>query len=105
MWTHAQKELFEAGFRRYAGSLRMIHKGLGPMTSKSFRDVIDYHYRFKIPDQFRVFQEIKREQAVRMMECIESRRNVNAAIPMSSDSKYPGSLVGAVSTTTKTTDW
>lgn len=72
-WTVSEKEKFDNGFRKYAGALRMIAaKSIGP--TKSCQDVIDYHYRFKIPDQFRRYQDKKREQAVRMMECIETRR-------------------------------
>jgi hypothetical protein len=71
-WTRAEKEIFDQGFRHYDGSLRMIGKKIGP--TKTFRDVVDYHYRFKIPDQFRLYQTKRREQAVRMMDCIEKRR-------------------------------
>jgi len=71
-WTRAEKEIFDQGFRHYDGSLRMIGKKIGP--TKDFRDVVDYHFRFKIPDQFRQYQDKKREQAVRMIECIEKRR-------------------------------
>ncbi len=79
VWTPQEKTVFDTGFRRYAGSLRAIYKGMG---SKDLQDVIDYHYRFKIPDQFRRFQERKLEQAVRMLECIETRRSINAPILM-----------------------
>jgi hypothetical protein len=71
-WSRAEKEIFDQGFRHYDGSLRMIGKKIGP--TKTFRDVVDYHYRFKIPDQFRLYQTKRREQAVRMMDCIEKRR-------------------------------
>jgi hypothetical protein len=77
VWTPQEKSVFDACFRRYSGSLRAIYKGMG---NKELQDVIDYHYRFKIPDQFRRFQDRKREQAVRMLECIETRRNLNAPI-------------------------
>jgi hypothetical protein len=79
VWTQHEKNVFDACFRRYSGSLRAIYKGMG---NKVLQEVIDYHYRFKIPDQFRRFQERKREQAVRMLECIETRRNLNAPILM-----------------------
>lgn len=79
VWTPQDKNTFDDGFRRYSGSLRAIYKGMG---NKDLQDVIDYHYRFKIPDQFRRFQERKREQAVRMLECIETRRSLNAPILM-----------------------
>ncbi|KAG7338717.1 ELM2 domain containing protein [Nitzschia inconspicua] len=77
VWTPQERIVFDNGFRRYSGSLRAIYKGMG---NKDLQDVIDYHYRFKIPDQFRRFQERKREQAVRMLECIETRRSLNAPI-------------------------
>jgi len=76
--TGEQKNVVDFAFRRYAGSFRMSYKALAP--AKSFQEVIDYLYRFKIPDQFRLFQETKRELAVQMLESIESRRNVHACI-------------------------
>ncbi len=79
-WSSHEKARFNTGFRRYSGSLRAIYKGMG---SKSLSDVIDYHYRFKIPDQFRKIQERKREQAIRMLEVIETKRNLNAPIVVS----------------------
>jgi hypothetical protein len=79
IWNPQEKNVFDTGFRRYNGSLRAIYKGMG---TKDLQDVIDYHYRFKIPDQFRRFQERKREQAVRMLECIETRRSLNTPILM-----------------------
>jgi hypothetical protein len=53
-------------------------KGLKP--EKTLEDVIDYHYRFKIPYMFNRFQDRKREQAVRMLECIETRRSIETPI-------------------------
>ncbi|KAL3917182.1 MAG: hypothetical protein SGILL_004833, partial [Bacillariaceae sp.] len=79
IWNPQEKEIFDSGFRRYAGSLRAIYKGMG---TKDLQEVIDYHYRFKIPDQFRRFQERKREQAVRILECVETKRSLNAPILM-----------------------
>ena len=79
-WSPHEKARFNTGFRRYSGSLRAIYKGMG---DKALSDVIDYHYRFKIPDQFRKIQERKREQAIRMLECIETKRNLNAPIVVS----------------------
>jgi len=79
-WSPQEKTVFNAGFRRYSGSLRAIYKGMG---NKALQEVIDYHYRFKIPDQFRRFQERKREQAIRMLECIETKRNLQAPILIS----------------------
>lgn len=76
--TMAQKDIVNSAFRRYAGSFRMVYKALAP--AKSLQDVIDYIYRHKIPDQYRLFQETKREAAIRIVESIESRRNINANI-------------------------
>ena len=83
VWSTDEKDIFSSGFRRYSGSLRMIAKGIAP--TKDFKDVIDYYYRFKIPDQFRRLTDMKREQAVRIMECIETRRSINAVIPTPSE--------------------
>ena len=79
VWSTDEKDIFGSGFRRYSGSLRMIAKSIAP--TKEFKDVVDYYYRFKIPDQFRRLTDMKREQAVRIMECIETRRSINTFIP------------------------
>lgn len=71
-WTRSEKEIFDDGFRRHQGALRIIAKAIVP--TKTIKDVIDFHYRIKIPDQFRKYQDKKREQAVRMVECIETRK-------------------------------
>lgn len=71
LWTNQEKELFNAGFRRYCGSLRMITRGIGP--TKTHKDVVDYHYRFKIPFQFLRYQEKKREQARRMLHYLDNK--------------------------------
>lgn len=78
IWTKKEKDLFNSVFRRDSGSLRMISKAVA--GSKTFKDVVDYHYRFKIPEQFRRYQEKKREQAIRMMECVEHRRSFEAPV-------------------------
>lgn len=74
-WSTTERECFDESFRRNAGSLLMVAKSVSSLTSsKTHCHVVDYHYRFKIPDQFRRYQDKKREQAVRMMECIEARK-------------------------------
>jgi hypothetical protein len=68
-FTRTEKRLFDDHLRQSSGSLRKVAEGMdAPLTA-----VIDYWYRFKIPDKFRVYQNKKREQALRMMECIEKR--------------------------------
>ena len=101
VWSLQEKELFNSGFRRYSGSLRMISKGIAP--SKDFKDVIDYYYQFKIPDQFQLFQNKKREQAVHMMECIEMRRNLNTVIHTNNDRSTNSKNGGKKKT--KDNDW
>jgi hypothetical protein len=71
-WTTDERKIFDDGFRETQGELRLIAKRLAPR--KTLKDVVDYHYRFKIPDQFRKYQDKKRELALRMMDCIEKRR-------------------------------
>ena len=74
-WTTAERECFDDSFRKNGGSLLMVAKSVASLTAaKTHCDVVDYHYRFKIPDQFRRYQDKKREQAVKMMECIEARK-------------------------------
>merc|ERR1740124_784294 len=77
-WTRTERGFFQTGFRRYSGSLRMI--STNSLVSKSMKDVVDYYYRFKIPDQFRRYQDKKREHAVRMMQIIENRRKEDSVV-------------------------
>lgn len=78
LWTLSEKESFNFRFKRYAGSVRMIWKGIS--SSKGFQDIIDYQYRFKIPDQFRCFQNKKREKAVQMVEAMEARHTTKSVV-------------------------
>lgn len=75
-FTRAEKAIYDDGFRRHEGQLRLIGSALSP--TKTNKEVVDYHYRFKIPDQFRKYQEKKREQAIRMARCIETRKYSDA---------------------------
>ena len=93
LWTQQEKELFDAGFRRYCGSLRMISKGVG--TGKSFKQVVDYHYRFKIPYQFRRYRDKKKDQARTMMECIEGRRLRDALLESGEDASVLAARFGS----------
>lgn len=96
VWSTREKEVFNYKFRKHAGSLRMVLKGIS--SSKSVQDIVDYHYRFKIPDQFRLFQNKNREQAVRMVESTEERRSINSFIPIDCE-RLPSQ------TTLKATGW
>lgn len=72
IWTKEDKELYNAGFKRHFSAIRFISKDMG--LTKKDKEVVDYHYRFKIPDQFRRYQDKKREQARRMLEVVENHR-------------------------------
>lgn len=72
IWTKEEKVLYDIGFKRHYNAIRFITKGLG--ESKNHKDVVDYFYRFKIPDQFRSYQDQKRDQARRILECVEKHR-------------------------------
>jgi hypothetical protein len=74
-WTPFEKEMFNDSFRRHHGAVRKVAKSLAPF--KTLPEVIDYQYRFKIPDQFRLYQERKGEIAMRIVECIDNRRVVD----------------------------
>jgi hypothetical protein len=43
LWSAKEKEIFNSRFRKHAGSLRMVWKGIS--SSKNFHDIVDYHYR------------------------------------------------------------
>ena len=77
-WSATEREIFDDGYRKHHGALRMVAKALAP--TKSMKQVVDYYYRFKIPDQYRLYQNKKREQAIQLIECIEKRRNPSAPI-------------------------
>lgn len=71
-WSGPERKIFDEGFRNSQGSLRHISRAVAPL--KDHKDTVDYWFRWKIPDQFRAYQNKKREQAIRMMGCIEKRR-------------------------------
>jgi hypothetical protein len=72
IWTEEDKDLYNAGFKRHFSAIRFISKDMG--LTKKDKEVVDYHYRFKIPDQFRRYQDKKREQARHMLEVVENHR-------------------------------
>jgi len=72
LWTKEDKELYNTGFRRHFSTIRLISKGMG--EAKNHKEVVDYHYRFKIPDQFKRYEDKKREQARRILECVDRHR-------------------------------
>jgi hypothetical protein len=72
IWTNEDKELYNIGFQKYASNLHSIGQNL--TETKDHKEVVDYHYRFKIPEQFKRFQDLKREQARRMLEVGERLR-------------------------------
>jgi hypothetical protein len=78
-WTQAEKYIFDDAFRRSNGSIRKIAKAIAP--TKNIKEVIDYFYRFKVTDQFRKFQDKKRAMAVRILECIESKKYCESLTP------------------------
>ena len=71
-WTRPERDIFDDAFRRNNGSLRKVSKAITP--TKNVKDVIDYFFRFKVSDQFRKFQDKKRAMAVRIAECIETKK-------------------------------
>ena len=74
-WPQFEKDMFNDHFRLHHGAIRKVAKAVAPF--KTMQEVIDYQYRFKIPDQFRLYQERKREIAVRIVECIDHRRVID----------------------------
>jgi hypothetical protein len=87
-FTRAEKRSFDEAFRYSSGSLRKVADGM----EMPLKDVVDYWYRFKIPSQFRVYQDKKREQALRIIECIEKRSAYNAAsVDLASSNNIPSS--------------
>ena len=71
VWSNQEKAQFDSSYRTYKEALRMISKNIG--DTKSCKDVVDYHYRFSIPEKFRRYKTKKRQHAHRMMEIAEDR--------------------------------
>ena len=76
LWSKEDKALYNAGFQTHSSNLHLISKNVAikNKTKGIHKEVVDYHYRFKIPDQFKRFQELKREQARRILEAGERLR-------------------------------
>jgi hypothetical protein len=70
LWNVSERQKFDLGFQQRCGNLRSIAKLI---LGKSMKDVVDYHYRFKIPEQFRKYEEQKMNQARRMMASADMR--------------------------------
>lgn len=83
-WTKNEKTLFDAGFKKHSGQLRNISLGL---PSKSTCEVIDFHYRFKIPSQYRKYVEKKRTNST--TSNATSSRDTPVATQPSSSSNSP----------------
>ena len=98
-WAQFEKDIFNENFRRHHGTIRKIAKSVAPF--KTVQEVIDYQYRFKIPDQFRLYQERKREIAVRIVECIDHRRVID---PSSETRRRPLGSTGQHWSETSATD-
>ena len=94
LWNNEERDQFDSNFRVYRDSLRMISKNLS--DSKTCKDVVEYHYRFKLIENFRRFKEKKQEQAREMMETAEYRmlkekRAVEARNEINSDDEQMSS--------------
>lgn len=70
LWNVSERQKFELGFQQRCGNLRSIAKLI---PGKNMKDVVDYHYRFKIPEQFRKYEQQKMDQARRMMASADMR--------------------------------
>jgi len=71
IWAQNDRDQFDAGYRTYRESIRMIAISLG--KSKTCKDTVDYQYRFKLVENFRRFQRKKREKAEEIMATVEDR--------------------------------
>ena len=71
IWNKSEKEQFEAGYRIYRESIRMIANSVD--GSKTCKDAVEYQYRFKFVENFRRFMRKKREKAEEIMATVEDR--------------------------------
>ena len=70
IWSKNDMERFDASYRIYRESIRMIANTLGERNCK---EVVDYQYRFKYCENFRRFMRKKREKAEEIMATVEDR--------------------------------
>jgi hypothetical protein len=70
IWNKKDTERFDASYRIYRESIRMIANTLGERNCK---EVVDYQYRFKYCENFRRFMRKKREKAEEIMATVEDR--------------------------------
>ena len=70
IWNKNDAERFDASYRIYRESIRMIANTLGERNCK---EVVDYQYRFKYCENFRRFMRKKREKAEEIMATVEDR--------------------------------
>jgi len=71
-WSENERDIFDDIYRRHPGNLREITKALAPL--KTMKDVVDYNYRFKIPELSRRFQDKVRCQAKDIVDAIDRKR-------------------------------
>ena len=71
IWSKSEKEQFDAGYRIYRESIRMIANSVD--GSKTCKDAVEYQYRFKFVENFRRFMRKKREKAEEIMATVEDR--------------------------------
>lgn len=83
IWDKHEKDLFNGGFRHHRGLLRRISSDV---PTKTYQEVIDFYYRFKVPYQFRKYQEKKREQARKLIQAINEKAN-NGSVSGDSSSR------------------
>ncbi|KAL3764277.1 hypothetical protein ACHAWU_004089 [Discostella pseudostelligera] len=79
IWNKSEKEQFDAGYRIYRESIRMIANSVD--GSKTCKDAVEYQYRFKFVENFRRFMRKKREKAEEIMATVEDRM-LNEALRM-----------------------
>lgn len=79
IWNKSEKEQFDAGYRIYRESIRMIANSVD--GSKTCKDTVEYQYRFKFVENFRRFMRKKREKAEEIMATVEDRM-LNEALRM-----------------------
>lgn len=70
IWTRHDRAQFDASYRNYRDSIRMIANTL---DNKTCREAVDYQYRFKVIENFRRFKARKRTKAEEIMTTVDDR--------------------------------
>jgi hypothetical protein len=77
-WTMQDKSIYTREARSADGDLDGIAKKMIP--HKTYREIVDYYYRYHIPDKFRILRNRVRSRAVQTLRALNEQRRQSSGI-------------------------